>query len=98
MMNTELEGVLDWLRAGLEDLRGKFDLDFDATGILDLERDLDRDDDGVLERDRVGVRVLEGRRVRVELADGHLKRPVFPGPTKRAQDPVIGPAAVPAEH
>jgi len=95
MMNTELEGVLDWLRAGLEDLLGKDDLDLDA-GILDLERDLERD--GVLVRDRVGVRELEGRRVRVELADGHRKGPVFPGPTKRPQDPVIGPETVPARH
>jgi hypothetical protein len=49
-------------------------------------------------RDRVGVRELEGRRVRVELADGHRKGPVFPGPTKRPQDPVIGPETVPARH
>jgi hypothetical protein len=95
-MNTELEGVLERLRAGLEDLLGKLDLDLDGT--LDLERDLDRDDVGVLERDRVGVRELEGRRVRVELADGHRKGPVFPGPTKRVQDPVIGPETVPALH
>jgi len=112
MMNTELEGVLELLRrAGLEDLRGKFDLEREregvpvgvrvrvgTTGILDLERDLDRDDVGVLVRDRVGVRELEGRGVRVELADGHRKGPVFPGPTKREQDPRIGPETVPAEH
>jgi len=104
MMNTELEGVLELLfLAGLEDLFGKLDLDRERVGvrvleggILDLERD--REDVGVLVRDwviclvRVGTRDLDG------VADGHRNVPVLPGPTKRVQDPRIGPETVPARH
>jgi len=118
MMNTELEGVLDRLFGGLEDLCGRLEFDRDRDRvevgvrvferwavlvviILDLEtRDLDFEEVGVgvLVRVRVGVRVGVGRGVLVELADGHRKGPVLPGPTKRPQDPEIGPETVPAEQ
>jgi len=107
-MNTELEGVLDLLLGGLEDLlRGvlvRFRVGVRVLEAGILERDLDRDRDrewefdGDLLRDREGLLEGEGRRDRVELAEGHRKVPVLPGPTKRVQDPRIGPDTVPAKH
>jgi len=65
---------------------------------LDFEGDLDRDADGVLERDREGERDLDGTRDLEGLADGHRNVPVLPGPTKRVHFPRIGPEIVPAKQ
>jgi len=60
MMKTELEGVLDLLFAGLEDLFGKLERDLDGA------RDLDLDLDGIGVRVRVRVGTI-GVRVRVRV-------------------------------
>jgi len=95
-MNTELEGVLERLFAGLEDLLGKFDLerDFVEVGVLVLEA---AREGGILERDFVDVGVLvleaggilerEGIGDLVRLFDGHWIGGLFPEATYRLHFP-----------